>query len=145
MTSQLSETHERVFYSTLTVIEQKLHDMEIAMQTYQHPPDDISRVFKDDVGEEQKNEIKAAIAQMRATVKSFYTAFNIKNKETNSLRKDLEIKATFLWEHLADSTAKRISGYGILPPDVKIEYENRINSLIQMSEELITTCKKTSQ
>lgn len=141
----LNETHERVFYSTILIIEQKLDDMVRALQVYQHPPDDVLRTFNNDIGHEQREAVEQGIAQMKEGVKSFCTAFGLEKKEKNSLRKELEIKATFLWEHLADSTVKKISGYGALPDDVKVTYEEHINDLIKISENLITICKKTNQ
>jgi hypothetical protein len=94
------------------------------------------------MGAEQQDEIKRVMGQMRSSVKAFYNAFHLQKKEKNYLRKELETKAMFLWEHLADSTVKSISGYGFLTPDVQSKYEVQINNITEISEKLITACKK---
>lgn len=142
MELKLQEAQERALYAVVRMAEDKLHAMEYVIRLHTDPAENISAPYNNDVPEEQMQRIQDVIRELKGQVISLYEAYDFHKREPQSLKKELAVKATFLWEELTDATVERMKGYGEMEQDVKADYGRRINTLIATTERLINVCKQ---
>lgn len=133
-----NENHQRVFTSLARVVSQKLVSMQ---QSLQLTPTDfpISVDWRVDLSTEEKDMIIDKIAQLREHLCTLSLHYLIEPK-VMSQRRDISVKASFLWEELADSTGNRLANYGPIDEAVKMDYEVRIQELTHLVEAILSIC-----
>ncbi len=136
MNYEISENHLRSFSSLAHVIERKLLEMQIAIVAHRNTLRFVRIHYADSFSQEELKKIEAAINVMYNLLERFCDDFELK-PEHGDLRNELMIKANFLWEDLSGATAKSLRGHGEINEEVKRDYEQKINQMIDATNNLI--------
>lgn len=135
----LSENHYRVVKSIATLVEKKLEELENCLLRQSATPQKIRMLHKHDMNREQVRTIRSDLNRIYQLLNEFCLQYNIA-KEELSVKKEILVKATFLWEILSDASIIKLKGYGAVHKDFEADYEKRINDMITVVNNIIKTC-----
>lgn len=136
MNYEISENHLRSFSSLAHVIERKLLEMQMAIVAHRNSLRFVHIHYVNSFSEEELKKIEDAINEMYDLLEKFCSDFELKTEQAN-LKNELMVKANFLWEDLNGATVKSLRGHGEINEEVKIDYEQKINQMINATNHLI--------
>ena len=135
----MTESHQRVIDALATVIEHKLAGIEKSL-LYVSAMETKSLSVVDDFNEEEKKMLNELIADMRESLNKYCAAFGT-SKGKASLRRDILIQISFLWEELAGSSGKRLEKYGHVDEELKKKFDGYVGKMSDLCERIMNTCK----
>jgi len=128
----LGENHRRSLTSSLTIVELSLNEMEDSLI---NKPKTCCIELVNDVKEENIIHDLAVISEAREQICNLATKYSI-NRRRQSLQRLMDSKKTEIWEVLCDTKAKRMRGFGEFPKEFVDEYDNDIDSLLNITEKI---------
>ncbi|MBX6380003.1 MAG: hypothetical protein IRZ01_04900 [Thermoflavifilum aggregans] len=136
---ELPENYFRVFRSLAQLIEEKLMEMEMSFVRFQQPTR-VHLEYQYDLDEADCNRIKQVIGRMYQELEVFVNRYQIPPRSF-SLRKQLLVQNSFLWEDLENSRSKRIRGYGAVNDVLMQELDTFLDHLIMFSNQISDICQ----
>jgi hypothetical protein len=132
---KLTENNQRAINAIAVVIEKKLEVMYNALNRNKTTSRGIATNYNNDISEEQKTQILKEIDDLYHLLEKFCEKYNIP-KQNNSLKRELNTDATFLWVDLVNSTGKSLKGFGVLDTEILKDYDFYINQMIEKTNKI---------
>lgn len=129
---KLSDNHKRSLSSTLIVVEQLLFELREVMDNSNQTC--CYELIKDIDYEtrEYNNKVISEALELICSLKEKYST----DKTTQSLKRIVDAKKTKIWETLHNSKSRRMKGFGEFPQKIVKEYDNDLDHLISITENL---------
>ena len=128
----LPDNHKRSLSSTLMVVEQLLFELRDVMDNsnqtccYELNKDIDYKTL------EYNNKIISEALVLICSLKEKYRT----DKATQSLKRIIDAKKTKIWETLHNSKSRRMKGFGEFPQKIVKEYDNDLDHLMSITENL---------
>ncbi len=135
----IPDDRKHIFKSVAYMIEKKLLDMQIQIIAHRHPLRLVSIEYSASLTEEELAGIEDGINRMYDMLEVFCREYSVP-KTSARLQAELMIKANFLWEDICSTISLR--GYGQLDDAIIKDYTQKINDMIDGSNNLIEQFKK---
>lgn len=132
-TVKLPPNHHRSLSVTAQTVEQTLDELELILRS--RGAENLTSRIAVSYSEETREELLAAIAEMKKANEEMVRMFNLKKHERDEAR-ILRASASHLWVVLSDSTSQGMRGFGGLPPDLADEVDNHIHRLLMLLKKL---------
>jgi len=127
-----NDNHKRSLTSTLMIVEQLLVELEDLIL---RPYNTCCFEIKNDVDNEALNQNLIIIEEARKQICVLKEKYNT-DKTVQSLQRVIDAKKTKIWEILHNSKSRRMKGFGEFPQRLKEEYDEDIDSLMAIAENL---------
>jgi hypothetical protein len=139
----ISENHQRAFNAIVVLTETKLLEMEAATAKYEKFGSTIIQL-ENDVPGDVLEKVFESITNIRRTLARFSREYDLDGGQ-KSLRKELNIKASFLWEDLASAADHKFKGYGPIDNDVLKEVTGYLDDLITQTKHIMALTRNESK
>ena len=128
----LTENHKRSLSSTLLVVENLLIDLkEVMSNANQTCCYDLKRDVDNSRIEMNLQIIEEALAYICSLKEKYST-----DKSVQSLQRIIDAKKTKIWETLHNSKSRRMKGFGEFPQKFVHEYDNDIDDLMKITDQI---------
>jgi hypothetical protein len=132
----LSETHQRAVKAIAFVVEKKLEELENCLLRTSLNARGIRIIHTNDMNTGEIKKVQGEIDRIYSLLDEFCAHYNIP-KEEISLKREILVKASFMWEELTDAAVRKFSGYGERNETIRNEYQERINEMIEALNNII--------
>ena len=129
---------QHAFNSSVYMIERKLLDMQMFIIAHKQPLRSVCIEYISSLSDEAITSIERGINELYDLRKNFAEEYNVPKHQTN-IRNELMIKLNFLWEDL--SGAVSLKGYGHIDDEIVKNYQQRMNVMIDKTNNLINQLK----
>jgi hypothetical protein len=128
----LTENHKRSLSSTLMVVEQLLFELRDVMDnSNQKCCYELTKDIDYKTLEHNNKVINEALTLVCSLKEKYCT-----DKATQSLKRIVDAKKTKIWETLHNSKSRRMKGFGEFPQKIVKEYDNDLDHLMAITENL---------
>lgn len=137
----LSENHQRAVKAIAIMVERKLEELENCLLRTSLNARGVQIIHEKDMTDEQIDRIQRSINTLYQILGQFCYDYGIPH-ETMSLKREISVKASFLWEELSDALNRKITGYRENDKIVKEKYFGYVNDMIGMANDIIYHCNE---
>ena len=130
---KLPANHHRSLSVTARTVEQTLDELDLILRS--KGVENLTSKIAISYSEETREELLAAIAEMKKANEEMVRMFNLKKQERDEAR-ILRASASHLWVILSDSTSQGMRGFGGLAPELAAEVDNHIHRLLMLLKKL---------
>lgn len=128
----LSKNHRRSLSNTLMIVEKLLLEISKIMETNLSA---CCRSVNVDVDKNVIKENQKLIQEALEMICALAEKYKITIHE-ESLRSIIDVKKSRIWEILCDSYADKLKGFGTFPEDLRNEYDQDIDRLLTLTNQL---------
>lgn len=133
---ELNEAHIRSLNATVQVVEEKLQEIE-ALLAHHNKPRKSSLEIVDDLSDSERALLEVQIDNMRQLLADYQQDYGLTEHEERSLKGMISVKASLLWEELSGATFDRLQGYGKTGAADRNKYEQHIDAMTKVADQLI--------
>ncbi len=128
----LSKNHLRAIGASLLIVEELLQEMEYVLN---HFNDGVLSKMNDDISDETKDSSLKTITEARALVEELSLKYELPVRKLNMSR-FIESRNTKIWEILSGTSSKKLRGYGKFPQEHSTEFDNDIQKLLDITNQI---------
>jgi len=128
----LSENHRRAVSVSLCIVEELLNEIEKVLN---HPPDASLSKMICDISRQEKNGTLENITKAKQWIQELAHKYGLSVKKSYVSRIKSSRKSK-MWEILCDTESERLRGYGEFPPEYSQEFDEDINRLQALINQL---------
>ncbi|RWZ89504.1 MAG: hypothetical protein EO766_04750 [Hydrotalea sp. AMD] len=132
----IPEKQQHVFNAIAYMIEKKLLDMQLQLLAHQHPLKQVSIQYENISNLQLLAQIHEKLNALYQLLSEFCRAYRVPIQQIN-FKKELNVKANFLWEDITGARAGSMKGYGITDPELMDDYQQKINAFTDGINEMI--------
>jgi hypothetical protein len=121
----LSENHRRSVASSLFIIEELLYEIENVLS---NPSNGYFLKLNNDISDQKRKEYYNIINETRQIIRHLAVKYELSVK-TFTISRFIESRKMKMWEVISDTMSKRLKGYGEFPAEYAYEFDNDINRL----------------
>ncbi|MBY0349208.1 MAG: hypothetical protein GTN67_01810 [Hydrotalea flava] len=133
---KIPENQQHVFNAVAYMIEKKLLDMQLQLLAHRHPLKQVSIQYVYFADAQLLSQIHEKLNALYQLLSEFCMAYQIPTQPIN-FKKELNVKANFLWEDITGARAGSMKGYGITDPELMDDYQQKINAFTDGINEMI--------
>ncbi|WP_298297928.1 hypothetical protein [Hydrotalea sp.] len=135
---KIPENQQHVFNAVAYMIEKKLLDIQLQLIAHHNPLKQVSIQYDPIKDEQLLNKIHEKLNALYQLLAEFCVAYQVPIQTVN-FKKELNVKANFLWEDITGASAASMKGYGITDPDLMNDYQLKNNAFTDSINEMIRT------
>lgn len=132
MKSTLSANHIRSISASMTIVERMINDIDVSLT---NPFKGNYERFDIDISEEAMTINRKIIDEVRKRLMNIKSEYNLTSKSFGVSQIVLSRKSRS-WEVLQDTISKQLRGYGKFPEDLAVSFDQKIQDLIDLIEQL---------
>ena len=121
----LSPNHIRSISASLYIVEKLIIEIEASLLI---SGKGTMSVTEQDIREGDKQGILAALPEIQNYIATLQHKYKLK-VESSSQHAFIRSRLSKIWVVLADSTTRKMKGYGVFPPEYAVEYDQDIATL----------------
>ena len=128
----LSENHKRSVSSSIFLLERLTNEIDKIIAAKN---DSVMTDFEADESDKRKTELIKAVGEIRKQIAFFAEKYELDKQEVVQSRY-ISSRKTKMWEILGNTKPKRLKGFGEFPLEYKEEFENDLDTLINLIEKI---------
>jgi hypothetical protein len=133
---EMNEAHIRSLKATVQVVEEKIQEIEVLLDHHSKIPNAALEII-DDLTSGERQMLIHQIAKMRQLLKEYRSCYGLNDHRERSLKGIISVKASFLWEELSGATFDRLQGYGSTAAADRSKYEQQLEAMTKVANNLI--------
>ena len=128
----LSEPHRRTLSSSIKVVEKLLNEIEMELK---YPGNGILNIMENNIDESTKYEMLETITNAKNHIHKLVDKYELSGN-TIQFNNYLNSCKSSIWEILSDTASKKMKAYGVFPKEFAHEFDQDINQLQILINEL---------